>query len=113
MGQQFELTFTGIFIKLRRGMQNKRSGKLASVAILLRDNARSHTAVKTKKKIQDFRWKLFDYCTIPTLYLAIIFSSFGGQRFETDQEFEKAVFNWFKFQVASFYTKGSKNDTSL
>jgi hypothetical protein len=44
--------------KLRRAIQNRRRGKLSSSIILLHDNARPHTAAKTPKKIQDFRWDL-------------------------------------------------------
>ena len=43
--------------KLRRAVQNKRRGMLSSGIVLLRDNARPHTAARTAQLLQHFRWE--------------------------------------------------------
>jgi histone-lysine N-methyltransferase SETMAR len=46
--------------KLRRTIENKRRGMLTSSVVLLHDNARPHTAARTKALLQKFRRDLFD-----------------------------------------------------
>ena len=47
--------------KLRRAIQNKRSGMLSSWILLLHDNARPHTAARTAQLLQQFRWEVYDH----------------------------------------------------
>lgn len=99
--------------KMKRAIQNRRRGKLSSGVILLHDNARPHTAALTKKKIQDFRWELFDHPPYspdlaPSDYFLFLHLKkwLGGQRFENDEELKTAVVNWFNSQAANFYAEG-------
>lgn len=59
-------------------------GKLSSGIILLQDNTRPHTAAKTKEKIQNFRWELFDHPPYSPDFLHFK-QWLGGQRFETEE----------------------------
>ena len=88
---------------------------MSSGIILLHDNARPHTAAKTKEKIQDFRWELFDHPPYspdlaPSDFLLFLhFKQWrGGQRFETEEVIKNAIVNWFNYQAASFYAEGLK-----
>jgi histone-lysine N-methyltransferase SETMAR len=47
--------------KLRRSIQNKRCGMLTKGVILLHDNARPHTAARTKALLQQFNWEIFEH----------------------------------------------------
>jgi hypothetical protein len=46
--------------KLRRAIQNKMRAMLMSGVVLLHDNARQHTAVRTRALLEHFSWELFD-----------------------------------------------------
>ena len=46
--------------KLRRAMQNKRLGLLTAGVLLLRDNARPHSAIRTPNLITSFVWEQID-----------------------------------------------------
>ncbi|GFY29648.1 uncharacterized protein TNCV_1812281 [Trichonephila clavipes] len=46
--------------KLRRTIQNKRRGMLNAGVVILRDNARPHTARHTAAVLTEFGWNLFD-----------------------------------------------------
>ncbi|GFX08887.1 uncharacterized protein TNCV_2965981 [Trichonephila clavipes] len=59
--------------KLRRAIQNKRRGMLNAGVVLLRDNARPHTARRTIAVLTEFGWKLFDQSpTALILFPAIV-----------------------------------------
>jgi hypothetical protein len=47
--------------KLRRPIENKRRGMLTKVVVLLHDNARPHTAARTKALLQQFNWEIFEH----------------------------------------------------
>jgi len=101
--------------KLRRAIQNRRRGKLSSGIVLLHDNARPHTAARTKEKIRDFGWELFDHPPYspdlaPSDYFLFLHLKqwLGGQRFDEDEELKTAVDNWFNSQAANFYAEGLK-----
>jgi hypothetical protein len=42
-------------------IQNKRRGMLTSGVVLLHDNARPHTAARTRAQLKHFNWELFDH----------------------------------------------------
>jgi histone-lysine N-methyltransferase SETMAR len=46
--------------RLRIAIENKRCGMLTSGVILLHDNARPHTAARTRALLEYFNWELFD-----------------------------------------------------
>ncbi|GFV63693.1 histone-lysine N-methyltransferase SETMAR [Trichonephila clavipes] len=45
--------------KLRRSIQNKKSGKLSARVVLLHDNARPHSTRRTEDVLTEFGWELF------------------------------------------------------
>ena len=47
--------------RLRRAIQNKRSGMLSSGVVLIHDNARPHCANVTKDLLKKFNWEVFDH----------------------------------------------------
>ncbi|GFV26929.1 uncharacterized protein TNCV_1753881 [Trichonephila clavipes] len=47
--------------KLRRAIQNKRRGMLNAGVVLLRDNARLHTARRAAAVLTEFDWELLDH----------------------------------------------------
>jgi hypothetical protein len=47
--------------KLRRAIQNKRCGMMTSGVVLIHDNARPHTAARTRPLLKRLNWGLFDH----------------------------------------------------
>ncbi|GFY25996.1 mariner Mos1 transposase [Trichonephila clavipes] len=47
--------------KLKRAIQNKGRGLLSSGVVLLQDNARPHTAVRTREVMRKFKWDEFQH----------------------------------------------------
>jgi histone-lysine N-methyltransferase SETMAR len=45
---------------MNRTIQNKRHGMLTFGEVLLHDNARPHTAARTRALLEHFNWELFD-----------------------------------------------------
>jgi len=84
--------------KLRRAIQNKRSGILSRGVVMIHDNARPHTAVATQNLIPTFGWEQFDHLPYnPDLapsdfHLFLHLKSFlAGRRFHDDNEVKEAV----------------------
>jgi histone-lysine N-methyltransferase SETMAR len=77
---------------LRRAIQNKRHGML-TYGVLLHDNARPHTAARTRALLEHFSWELFDHPPYsPDLassdYHLFTYpkNRFGSQRFNNNEE---------------------------
>jgi hypothetical protein len=47
--------------KMRRAIQDTRCGMLTYGVVLLHDNARSHSAARTRALLEHFNWELFDH----------------------------------------------------
>ena len=48
--------------RLRKAIQNRRTGKLSRGTVLIHDNARPHTARQTQTLLHDeFHWDTFDH----------------------------------------------------
>jgi histone-lysine N-methyltransferase SETMAR len=47
--------------KLRMAIRNKRHGMLTYGVVLFHDNARPHTAARTRALLEHFNWELFDH----------------------------------------------------
>lgn len=79
------------FIKLRCTMQNRH------------DNARPRTAALIIKKIQDFRWKLFNHSPHSLDYSLFLRLKqlLSGQRLENGEEIKAAVVNLFNFKAVN------------
>ncbi|GBO03117.1 Mariner Mos1 transposase [Araneus ventricosus] len=79
--------------KLKRAIQNKSRGRLSSGVVLLHDNARPHTALRTGEFLLKFKWDVFQH---PSYSLDLAPSDFhlftamkkwlGGQHFVDDEE---------------------------
>lgn len=98
---------------LRRAIQNKRRGLLSSGVIFLHDNARPHSAQKTKALLEQFKWDIFSHPPYSPDLAPSDFHLFmhlkkwlGSQRFEDDGELKDAVSSWLKAQAADFYAEG-------
>jgi [histone H3]-lysine36 N-dimethyltransferase SETMAR len=89
------------------------SGKVELENLLIHDNARPHTANRTREVLESFKWELFphppyspdlapsDYHLFPTMKKWL-----ATQRFEDDAELQQEVNNWLKTQAAEFYEEG-------
>ncbi|GBM18588.1 hypothetical protein AVEN_37238-1 [Araneus ventricosus] len=75
--------------KLKRAIQNKRRGLLSSGVVLLHDNARPHTAVRTGEVLRKFKWDVFQHCKdsnhLPLCHRDVY-------------EFEPIICKWFLWQ---------------
>jgi len=99
--------------KLRRAIQNKRRGKLCSKVLFFHDNARPHTANRTRELLDYFGWEVFDhppyspdlapsdYHLFPNMKTWLV-----TQRFDNDAELQAGVNEWLKSQAAKFYDDG-------
>lgn len=99
--------------RLRVAIKNKRPGLLSEKVFFIHDNARPHSARITQEKLQKFKWQVFehppyspdlapsDYHLFPKLK-----ETFGGVRFNSTEEIEDAVTDYFKKLDASHYRLG-------
>ena len=101
--------------KLRRAIQNQRRGMLKSGIVLLHDNARPHTAAKTKETVQNFKWETFDHPPYspdlaPSDYHLFLHLKnwLASQRFDDFDALKTAVQHWLKSQAEEFYADGLK-----
>ncbi|GBM90647.1 Histone-lysine N-methyltransferase SETMAR [Araneus ventricosus] len=99
--------------KLKRAIQNKRRGLLSSGVVLLHDNARPHTPVRTGQVLRKFKWDVFQHSPYNPDMAPSDFHLFtamkrwlGGQHFADDEELKNAVTHWLKSQTAAFYAEG-------
>ena len=96
--------------KLKKEIRKKRLGKNV---ILQQDNARPHTAKKTKKTIEKFKWELLEHPPYsPDLapsdyYLFSPLKNYlSGIHYPNQEELEFAVRAWFQKQDLNFFRKG-------
>ncbi|GFU69757.1 histone-lysine N-methyltransferase SETMAR [Trichonephila clavipes] len=107
--------------KLRRAIQNKRSGMLTAGVVLLHDNARPHMARRTTAVLTEFGWELFHHPLFsPDLapYDFHVFFHlkkflFSSERFGNDKELNTSVTRCFHSQAAEFYDRGIKFDPTM
>jgi histone-lysine N-methyltransferase SETMAR len=102
--------------KLRRAIQKKRRGVLSRGILMLRNNARPHSAAAAQDFIAAFGWEQFDHAPLSLdlapsyFYMFLHLKTFlGSRRFHDDNEVKEAVDTWFVSQAASFYDAGYKN----
>ncbi|GFY18823.1 mariner Mos1 transposase [Trichonephila clavipes] len=98
--------------KLKRAIQNKLRGLLSSGVVLLHDNARPHTAVRTREVLRKFKWDVFQHLPYSPDLASSDYHLFtamkkwlGGKHFADDEELKNAVTHWFKLQAAVFYVE--------
>jgi len=99
--------------KLRRAIQNKRSGMLSSGIVLLHDNARPHTAARIAQLLQQFHWEVFDHPPnspdlAPSNYHLFMHLNkwLAYQSFEDDDRLKTGITTWFKLLAADFFDTG-------
>ena len=101
-------------LRLRKAIQNRRRGKLSRGFVLIRDNARPHTARQTETLLHDeFHWDTFDHPPYsPDLapsdfYLFLKMTEhLAGKRFTDDEDLQHAVVDWLNSQAAVWYEEG-------
>lgn len=99
--------------KLRRAIQNKRRGMLTAGIVFVHDNARPHTAVRTRELLDQFGWDVFDHPPYSPDLAPSDYHLFpnmkkwlGSQRFMNDNELKAGVNGWLSAQAAEFYASG-------
>jgi histone-lysine N-methyltransferase SETMAR len=97
-------------------MNTKGNGMLSRGVVILRDNARPHTAATPQDLIVTFGWEQLDHPPYsPDLaprdfHVFLHLKTFlGGRRFHDDNEVKEAVNTWFASQMTSFYDAGIQN----
>jgi histone-lysine N-methyltransferase SETMAR len=88
-------------------------GMLTYGAVLLHDNARSHSAARTLVLLKHFNWELFDHPSYspdlaPSDYQLFTYvkNCFGSQFFYNNEELIEGVKTWLSSQVADFLDTG-------
>ncbi|GBM10033.1 Histone-lysine N-methyltransferase SETMAR [Araneus ventricosus] len=95
--------------ELQRAIQKKCRGLLSSGVVLLHDNARPQTAVRTGEVLRKFKWDVFQHPPYSPELATSDFHLFtamkkwlGGQHFADDEKLKNAVTHWLKSQAAAF-----------
>lgn len=93
--------------------RSKRRGMPIRDVIILHDNARPHTAVLTRDKLEEMRWETLehppyspDLSPCDYFLFAPLKESLGGKRFENNEEVEEYVRNWLTTRPQTFYEEG-------
>jgi len=99
--------------KLRRAIQNKRRGKLSSKVLFFHDNARLHTANRTRELLDHFGWQVLDHPPYSPDLAPSDYHLFPNmktwlatERFDDDAKLQAGVNEWLKFQAAKLYDDG-------
>ncbi|GFW04016.1 histone-lysine N-methyltransferase SETMAR [Trichonephila clavipes] len=97
---------------LKRAIQNKRRSLLSSGVVLLHDNARPNTPVRTREVLRKFKWDVFQHppyspnITPSDYHLFTAMKKWlGGKHFADVEELKNAVTHLFKSQADAFYTE--------
>lgn len=100
---------------LRQALAKKRPGKLHKRPLLQQDNARPHTARRTKEVLNDLRWELLphppyspdlapsDYHLFPNMKKPL-----RGVRFESLNDVKRAINRWIAETPKNFFEDGLK-----
>jgi transposase len=88
---------------------------MASGLVLLHDNARSHTAARTRPLLRHFNWELFDHPPYNPDLAASDYNLFaylknwlGTQRFNNNEELMEGVKTWLSSHAAHFFDSGTQ-----
>jgi histone-lysine N-methyltransferase SETMAR len=85
--------------RLREAIRRKRPGLLRRGVVLLHDNARPHTANRTREFLQRYNWEILDHPPYsPDLA--------PRRRFATDGEVQQAVMSWLQALDTDFLYAG-------
>jgi histone-lysine N-methyltransferase SETMAR len=99
--------------RLREAVRRKRPGLLRKGAVLLHDNASSHTANQTREWLQKYGWEVLPHPPYSPDLAPSDFHLFGplkrhlaGKRFQSDDEVVAEVHAWLNSLDRSFFTEG-------
>jgi transposase len=97
--------------KMLWAIQNKRRGMLTYGVVLLHDNARPHTAARTRAQLEHFNWELSDHPPlspdrVPSEYHLFTYLKnwLGSEHFNNNEELMEGVKTWLRSRVADFDT---------
>jgi histone-lysine N-methyltransferase SETMAR len=106
-------TYCDFVLKLRDAIRRKLPGQLVRGALLHHDNAKPHTALATRERIQELQWELLehphhspDWAPSDFLLFDPLKKRLGGRRFADDEEVETEVWKWLRQQSKDFYAAG-------
>jgi histone-lysine N-methyltransferase SETMAR len=98
---------------LKPAIRSKRRGLLSSGVLLQHDNACSHTARATAKKIMDLHLECIPHLAYsPDLALSDyhvfgpLKEALGGKKFSTDDQIKEVVHRWLYSQSEEFFSRG-------
>jgi hypothetical protein len=87
--------------------------KSASASVLLLNNARPHTATRTRALLENFNWELFDHTPYipdhdPSDYHLFTYMKdwLGSQRFNNIEDLMEGVKTWLSSEAADFFHSG-------
>jgi histone-lysine N-methyltransferase SETMAR len=99
--------------RLQEAIGLKRPGLLRTDVVLLHDNARPHSANRTRDLLRRYHWDVLDH---PPYNPDLALSDFhlfgplkkhlGGRRFATDGEVQQAVMSWLQALDTDFFYAG-------
>jgi histone-lysine N-methyltransferase SETMAR len=99
--------------RLREAIRRKRPGLLRRGVVLLRDNARPHTANRTREMSRRYNWEVLDHPPYSPDLPQSDFHLFGplkkhlvGRRFATDGEVQQAARSWLQALDTDFFYAG-------
>ncbi|UYV63656.1 hypothetical protein LAZ67_2005198 [Cordylochernes scorpioides] len=99
--------------KLKPGIRNKRRGKLSEGVLFLHDNARPHTSCKTVSTIIKLGFEVLehpayspDLAPSDYLFFGLLKKELKGKRFDSDEDVQKVVQNFFHTLPKSAYKEG-------
>lgn len=99
--------------KLKPAIRSKRRGLLSQGVLLLHDNARPHTALKTIETVQKLKFEVLQHPAYSPDLAPSDYHLFGplkdnlrGRHFGTTNELKEAVHDFLHNQPKSFYSSG-------
>jgi [histone H3]-lysine36 N-dimethyltransferase SETMAR len=102
--------------KLKRAIRRKRPGLRDEEVLLLHDNARPHSALRTQEAIRKLGWSVLPHPPYSPDLAPSDFHLFGnlkeglrGKHFATIQDVQRAVQGWVKEKPAEFFKDGIFN----
>jgi len=98
--------------ELKPAICSKRRGKLSKEILLLRDNARPHTAAHTLETLKQLKWEAMEHPVYSPNLVPSDFHIFGllknARRFSCDDDVKAAVHQWLRAQPKTFFADGIK-----
>jgi len=101
--------------ELEPAIRSKRRGKVSKEILLLRDNARPHTAAHMLETLKQLKWEAMEHPAYSPDLVPSDFHLFGllknalqGRRFSCDDDVKAVVHQWLRAQSKRFFADGIK-----